>query len=326
MTALEPGLTNALNHVVQSLFRRTEEPVACLFHANRRFWQRFAEVASGHGADVRLVPISPAQAEDPSWVPEPLDKSTCFSSAVGTYRSGCTIIGMPLRSTPGIVEEQTYRRLADLARSAHPTILWEWPVHQVPEDARDAVGKLYLAALSVDYAELGRRNQETAARFPSQSIVRIKAEHGTDVTLRCQAANVYSESCRFGAQQTCFQLPGGEVFAIPDAGSAEGCIGIEIDHTMYEISVAHGVADLSEIANLWTVPKKAPLAEFGIGTNRQAPALKMLNIGEKAAGTCHFGFGDNHQFGGPIRLDYHFDLLMQNPTITWKTAEGLGRS
>ena len=58
------------------------------------------------------------------------------------------------------------------------------------------------------------------------------------------------------------------------------------------------------------------LAELGIGINPGAEWDEELMESEQARGTCHFGFGRNLQFeGGQNESSYHFDLVIQKPTI-----------
>ncbi|MBW4083653.1 hypothetical protein [Paenibacillus sp. S150] len=57
------------------------------------------------------------------------------------------------------------------------------------------------------------------------------------------------------------------------------------------------------------------VAEFGIGINPNALWNEQLMESEQARGTCHFGFGHNKNYGGAIESTYHFDLVIQKPTI-----------
>jgi hypothetical protein len=58
------------------------------------------------------------------------------------------------------------------------------------------------------------------------------------------------------------------------------------------------------------------LAELGIGINPGANWSEELMESEQARGTCHCGFGRNLQFqGGENNSSYHFDLVIQKPTI-----------
>ena len=59
------------------------------------------------------------------------------------------------------------------------------------------------------------------------------------------------------------------------------------------------------------------LAELGIGTSINSLWYAEMMEAERARGTCHFGFGMNINFeGGQNESSYHFDLVIQNPTIT----------
>ena len=57
------------------------------------------------------------------------------------------------------------------------------------------------------------------------------------------------------------------------------------------------------------------LAELGIGLNPAALWYEELMEAECARGTCHFGFGNNIEYGGSNKSSYHFDLVVKNPTI-----------
>ena len=58
------------------------------------------------------------------------------------------------------------------------------------------------------------------------------------------------------------------------------------------------------------------LCEFGIGTNRKAKVLPTGPIFEKTFGTVHIGCGCNDTFGGSLAGDVHYDLIVQEPTVT----------
>lgn len=58
------------------------------------------------------------------------------------------------------------------------------------------------------------------------------------------------------------------------------------------------------------------VSELGIGINPNALWNEHLMESEQARGTCHFGFGHNKNYGGTVESKYHFDLVIQKPTIT----------
>jgi len=57
------------------------------------------------------------------------------------------------------------------------------------------------------------------------------------------------------------------------------------------------------------------LAELGIGLNPNADPYGCVMESEQARRTCHFGFGNNVQFGGYNRSSVHYDGVVWSPTI-----------
>lgn len=57
------------------------------------------------------------------------------------------------------------------------------------------------------------------------------------------------------------------------------------------------------------------LVELGIGVNPNADPHGQVMEAEQARGTCHFGFGNNVQFGGCNRSCIHYDGVVSKPTI-----------
>ncbi len=58
------------------------------------------------------------------------------------------------------------------------------------------------------------------------------------------------------------------------------------------------------------------VAELGIGTNDSARLTGNILEDEKILGTIHVAFGDNHSFGGNIRVPSHQDGVVMAPTVT----------
>jgi leucyl aminopeptidase (aminopeptidase T) len=58
------------------------------------------------------------------------------------------------------------------------------------------------------------------------------------------------------------------------------------------------------------------VAEFGIGTNDHARVTGELLEDEKVLGTVHLAFGDNHSFGGAVRVDFHLDQVILHPEVS----------
>jgi leucyl aminopeptidase (aminopeptidase T) len=58
------------------------------------------------------------------------------------------------------------------------------------------------------------------------------------------------------------------------------------------------------------------VAELGIGTNEAATLTGNVLEDEKILGTIHLAVGDNHSFGGTVRVSSHQDGIVLDPTLT----------
>ncbi len=62
-------------------------------------------------------------------------------------------------------------------------------------------------------------------------------------------------------------------------------------------------------------PEALAVAELGIGTNDAAILTGNVLEDEKIMGTIHVAFGDNHTFGGTVRVSSHQDGIVMHPTL-----------
>lgn len=102
-----------------------------------------------------------------------------------------------------------------------------------------------------------------------------------------------------------FQIPGGEVFFAIKNYSANGEIYIgDKKYTVVDNVLVGDVYDNNNVELM--------VCEFGLGVNDIIPRCLVLDIAEKSYGTCHFGFGNNRNFGGTIDAGYHFDVTYKS--------------
>jgi len=66
---------------------------------------------------------------------------------------------------------------------------------------------------------------------------------------------------------------------------------------------------------MWKLKNARNVAEFGIGTNSKAILSGIGLEEEKVLGTCHVAFGSNFDFGGTVKADVHWDIVLLKPTI-----------
>ena len=321
----------ALSHVVTHCFPKVSDPVVLVAPHGRGFWRDLAQVLRSRGIPVIQLAIDRMGVPPVACIPRPKGPGRLSVVRHGTFSTALVIVGTPLGSaahvspvprtdrgpTRRLARKGTAtmsRALAELEASGTPVAIWDWPVDLAPARLRDLTSTVYLRALHTDYEELRARNQKFAKWISAGSDLQIRAPGGTAISMVRGAEPIIQEGCQFTPHDSVFQLPGGEVFFTPVARTAEGNIETWLRGRRTSISVHRGVGRFPPIDGL---PATAPLIEFGLGTNASAIALRSLSLGEKALGTCHFGFGDPPQSSrGRGRLGFHFDVVVENPQVS----------
>jgi hypothetical protein len=135
-------------------------------------------------------------------------------------------------------------------------------------------------------------------------------------------------------------LPPGEVFCLPEMGSAEGEVCINGSIPSMAFMPDEYIVLVFERGRLvsWRSPNSPRasgffseqqsralinrdgnwncLTELGIGLNPSVASLTGNALfDEKAAGTVHIAIGANDVFGGPIVADIHHDLVTWKPSL-----------
>jgi leucyl aminopeptidase (aminopeptidase T) len=130
-------------------------------------------------------------------------------------------------------------------------------------------------------------------------------------------------------------LPAGEGFVAPVEGATGGLVvfdgsiwpigklddplTIEIEDG-YATAMSGGQADeFDRVLRRYGRDADA-VAELGIGTNDAAELTGNVLEDEKILGTIHVAFGDNHTFGGAIRVSSHQDGVVLAPTVRIDSA------
>jgi hypothetical protein len=150
--------------------------------------------------------------------------------------------------------------------------------------------------------------------------ITITTPAGTRITIEPRAWNTLSGDTN-------------EIFTAPVERIAEG--QIVVDGSAYWGPPAHpiilkiqagkiaNIADLdrTDKQQMWmsrdltTDENASVLAELGLGINTEANPQADLMEAEQARGTCHFGFGNNLEYGGKNRSRKHVDYVLLRPTI-----------
>ena len=184
--------------------------------------------------------------------------------------------------------------------------------------------------MSADFAVIERRSAAVAEILSNGKEVRITTEAGTDVTIGIEGRSGVPDDGRLTTPGAFGNLPAGEAFIAPVEGATVGRIVFDgsiwpagileepliadvVDGYAQELSGPAAAAFRSKLEPLGR--EAFAVAELGIGTNEQARLSGNTLEDEKILGTIHIAFGDNHSFGGKIRVSSHQDGVVLKPTV-----------
>jgi leucyl aminopeptidase (aminopeptidase T) len=184
--------------------------------------------------------------------------------------------------------------------------------------------------MAADFIAVKRRSQALADLLTSADHVHITTELGTDIRFEIAGREGISDDGDLTAPGAFGNLPAGEGFIAPLEGKTNGLL--VVDATIWpigqlseplHIEVKDGYAVGFEgkhakefEATLEPHGREAyAVAELGIGTNERAKVTGNVLEDEKIMGTIHVAFGDNHSFGGTVRVSSHQDGIVLNPTV-----------
>lgn len=190
---------------------------------------------------------------------------------------------------------------------------------------------MLLRTMSADYTEVARRSKILADALTAGSEVRIVSDAGTDVTISVEGRTGLSDDGMLTEPGAFGNLPAGEGFVAPVEGRTQG--RIVFDGSIWPIGLLEEplVVDIKDgyatelsgyrAAELREMLEKHgrdafAVAELGIGTNETAKLTGNVLEDEKIMGTIHVAFGDNHSFGGSIRVSSHQDGIVLRPHVT----------
>jgi aminopeptidase len=196
----------------------------------------------------------------------------------------------------------------------------------MPGVTEDMLGR----TMATDLARLRDLSQAVADILTEGNEVRISSEGGTDVTVPIHDREGLADDGDLTSRGAFGNLPPGEGFIAPVEGGTRG--RIVFDGSIWPI----GRLDeplVVDIEDGYAVDISGPhagtfrallephgreafaVAELGIGTNESAILTGNVLEDEKILGTIHVAFGDNHSFGGRIRVSSHQDGVVLRPTV-----------
>lgn len=191
---------------------------------------------------------------------------------------------------------------------------------------------LFARSMQVSPKELQAAGRRWKERLDGVRKIRIVTAKGTDITFGIGKCPILVDDARFESAGIVGNIPAGEVFMVPDDGTADG--RLVVDASIASMPWKEGdpdcIIDIRKGAavgfesdrgkqlekTLAQVDKQAFIvAEFGIGTN---PFLRLsgnLLEDEKVKGTIHIAFGNSASMGGSNQVPVHIDCLIREPDI-----------
>lgn len=184
--------------------------------------------------------------------------------------------------------------------------------------------------MAADFAAVRRRSAALAEALTAGSEVRISGPSGTDLTMLIEGREGMADDGDIRSEGAFGNLPAGEGFIAPVEGSANGVLAfdgsiwpvgklpeplvIEIEDG-YARSMKGAAADQFRAAIEPYGSEAFAIAELGIGTNEAAMLTGNVLEDEKILGTVHVALGDNHSFGGTIRVSSHQDGIVLEASV-----------
>lgn len=184
--------------------------------------------------------------------------------------------------------------------------------------------------MSADFAAVRRRSRDLARLLTAGTEVRITSPKGSDLTLSIEGREGIPDDGDLTAPGAFGNLPAGEGFIAPVEGRTQGRLVVDgsvwlgrlDDPLVFEFEEGYAVDITGEEADRFRALLEPygrdafAVAELGIGTNDAARLTGNVLEDEKILGTVHVAVGDNHSFGGTVRVPSHQDGVVLAPTVT----------
>jgi leucyl aminopeptidase (aminopeptidase T) len=194
----------------------------------------------------------------------------------------------------------------------------------------DITEEILVRTMGADYKAVKRRSDAIAKLLTDGKEVHISSSQGTDVIFSIEGRNGLSDNGDLTEPGAFGNLPAGEGFIAPVEGMTNG--RLVFDGSVWPIGRLEAplIVDIeggyarsfsgSAGERFRSIldrhgSEAFAVAELGIGTNEAATLTGNVLEDEKIMGTIHVAFGDNHSFGGTVRVSSHQDGIVLEPTV-----------
>ena len=187
-------------------------------------------------------------------------------------------------------------------------------------------------AITADYSKVSQLCEKMGSLMDKASRVRLTSDAGTDITMSIKERTVGRDTGMLLNPGDSGNLPAGEVWAVPEEGSAEGTLvfdgsiaSVGVLKNKVTVTVQDGFAtkitggrEATKFDALLSAVKKREaysIAELGMGCNPNARLIGIVLEDEKVYGTVHVALGDNSTLGGNVQAGIHLDGIILKPNL-----------
>ncbi|NPA33112.1 MAG: aminopeptidase [Aquificae bacterium] len=189
--------------------------------------------------------------------------------------------------------------------------------------------RMLLGPMDVNWEELAKLTRDIADVLTEAEYAELSSPQGTELELSLKGRRAIPDTGLLTEPGSFGNLPAGEAFIAPLEGTAQG--KLTITHAPNKrlereltLRIQNGAVETIEgfdpyreelESTFETYPEARLIAELGVGTNPKAKRPDNVLEAEKILGTVHIALGDNHTFGGSVKVPFHADFVVFEPTL-----------
>ncbi len=192
---------------------------------------------------------------------------------------------------------------------------------------------IFEGVMSADWTAVARRGDAVKEALDQAVTAEICSPGGRKLTMSLDGRPGFACSGDLTKPGAFGNLPGGESYIAPMEGTAAGEVSIGYPDAPDGWAFRFDAGRLAEIIGnppfqkeleqtLERLPDARQLCELGIGTNEKATHYDNILEAEKMLGTVHFALGDNAGFGGAVKVPFHCDYVVHQPSLRLVQPDG----
>ncbi len=186
--------------------------------------------------------------------------------------------------------------------------------------------------LDADVARIAARAERVASILTEGKVAQVTSPAGTDIVLPIEGIRAIASRGLILNPGDFGNLPSGEAYLMPVERTSQGVVVVDgamaglgvIEDEPIRVKVVDGMAvqieggrEARRLVELMDEagPLSRNVAELGVGTNDRARITGTILEDEKILGTVHIAFGNNASMGGSVRVPFHLDGVVLEPTL-----------